>query len=228
MKHIIIILILVLYFLDYSNAQQQYCNCSSADQKEIFKEKLAGRDFNDFYRHDNLQFFNSWTPGTIITDQGKSIQNIYLRYNRLLDELLWLRQSDYMTIVLEKEMIDHFFINDAEGSEVLFEQIQLPSVLGGESKNVFLQVLYKGMISLYVQRKAEVLKSNNELITGNFYYLNRGEDWKRFKANRLSFMRLFEKEEKSVIRKLRREYGLSLKDEQDIRELIGLYDQMDR
>ena len=93
--------------------------------------------------------------GEVELKNGDIIANIVLRYDRYMDELLWLRKEDYRKGVLNKEIVTGFrLMNEFTNQEMTFtkRKILLPWI---DSTEVYLQVMVTGKISYHVYRKSK-------------------------------------------------------------------------
>ena len=124
MKNLIFIVLLVIVSNIKLFSQNYSCNCKSENSFiEDFEKKLNGIIFiNSIIQYD-IQLFNKWGNGDVILYDGSVIKNKYIRYNKYLDELLWLRKSDYKSAIVDKESISEFILYDEKNN---FNKDKLP------------------------------------------------------------------------------------------------------
>jgi len=154
MKRIYMIL-LILAAVVHAGAQQETCSCSSAANYSVWlQEGLMAKEYtNPVKGYEGTQYLRDWLYGELELKNGDTISNIILRYDRYMDELLWLRKGDYRKGVINKENITGFkLIDEFAHQEMAFtkRKILLPWI---DSTEVFLQVMVTGKISYHVYRK---------------------------------------------------------------------------
>ena len=135
---------------------------SSRDYENALRNGLMGFEYrNSAERYKGNQYFNDWVKGDVYLENGDVIYNIYLRYDKFMDEVLWLRETDFKTGVLPRGDINGFVIYN-ERKELLAEfsrrRIKLP--YKSDSSETFLQILVKGNLELFAYRK--VTQSAND------------------------------------------------------------------
>lgn len=121
-------------------------------QKQILYNGRIWR--NQYYkvRGDQFLFSQDFLPGTV-TIRGQLFDNIRLRYDIYKDQIMTM--SNPTTILqINKEMVDRFSVN-FENKLYQFERITSDST---KALTGYLNVLYKGEISLYIkyQKKIEL------------------------------------------------------------------------
>jgi len=223
MKNLITLIIVVFIINIKLIPQNYYCNCINDDQNiEDFEKKLSGRIYiNSFVGHGS-QFFNKWTKGYIIMSDGQVIKNKYIRYNRYSDELIWLRNSDYKTAIVDKETVNEFIIYDEENVPYAhFIKARIKNWYQADSTDVFLQVLAEGYVSLYALRTVTVIRNTNEIYNKDEYYLLKKNNFYKIDASRISLLRTLADEEAQVKQILRRN-KLKVKFEPQLIEAIEL------
>ncbi len=134
----------------------------SGNYENTLRNGLMGFEYRnsaDQYKGD--QYFNAWSDGVVNLANGDVISHITIRYDKYMDELLWLRETDFKTGVLAKESISGFIILSTKtesAAEFIHKKIKLP--YKADSSDVFLQILVRGDLQLYAWRK--VIQSAND------------------------------------------------------------------
>jgi hypothetical protein len=158
---------------------------SSQDYENALRNGLIGFEYRNIVkRYNTNQYFNDWARGDVFLENGDVIYNIFLRYDKFMDEVLWLRETDFKTGVLPRGDINGFVIYN-ERKEILAEfsrrRIKLP--YKSDSAETFLQVLVKGKLELLVYRKVTQSASDYTLrddtrfllfSNGNYFYTGAG------------------------------------------------------
>jgi hypothetical protein len=109
---------------------------------------------NSVERNKANQYFSDWAKGEVYCENGDVITDIFLRYDKFMDELLWLRETDFKAGVLARGDVRGFVIyNDRNMpiGEFMRRKIKLP--YKADSSEAFLQVLVKGNLELFAFRK---------------------------------------------------------------------------
>jgi len=153
-------------------SQQSDCVCSADEDYGIrLKTGLIGFEYhNPVEGYEGQQYFNSWTLGEVMLNNGDVIKSIFLRYDKYLDELLWFRKSDLRTGIVKKDGITGFRLFDDRNNlsaSFIKKKIILPLA---DSTDVFLQVLVSGQVPLYVYRNVNIA-SNDYKLSDNTRYL---------------------------------------------------------
>jgi hypothetical protein len=117
------------------------------------------------------QYLGFWTVGEIILTNGERITDLNLRYERYLDELLWLR-DDFITGIIYKGSIVGFrLLYPSEYDTAVFIKKRLKLPFTTDSTDCFLQNLEPGTNSLCVYRKVIKIKDTHELTDETRYYI---------------------------------------------------------
>ncbi len=213
-----ILLIAIFNFSGYLFAQPQN-EISGNNQCDYnrFKPELLAKIFINSMTGDNIQFYNNWTTGDVVLENGNIVRGEKIRYNMLLDELLWLRKSDYCAGVVYKSTVKEFIFDDKKNNTITrFKKIKL-------KEWTYLQVLTEGKVSLYVKRGINnVNTSLRTMDMENKFYLKKDGDYFIFSLNARSLIKIL-KEDKSTIRKIIQDAGLNIRIEEQLIELINRY-----
>jgi hypothetical protein len=130
---------------------------ASEDYENTLRNGLMGFEYrNSAALYKGNQYFNDWAKGEVNLENGDVISNIFLRYDQYMDEVLWLRETDFKTGVLPRGDISGFVIYNAGKvplAEFMRQKIKLP--YKSDSSETFLQVLVKGNLELFAYRKVK-------------------------------------------------------------------------
>src|SRR6056297_2002353 len=153
---ILIILQIVFCLSGFAQHSDYYCEFKeNHDKKSGFEPRLRGKIFVNEFRGENQQniYFNDWTQGKVILKDSTVVGKKYLRYNRYIDELLYLRTSDYKMMVVDKDMLRGFeLMLDGNEKKARFVLKKFKPWYVPDTMQVFLQVLEEGKVGLYVAR----------------------------------------------------------------------------
>lgn len=156
--------------------------------------------------NQNLIFFSyTWNKGTIHFEDGQILENILINYDRMDDQLVWMRGSDFKMGIVDQGLVKGFVLrNDSLGSTCYFEKEERENSWDNES---FYQVLTDGFIRLRVRRK---VTTHPELQIYNRFFLTMDGVTQGFALNRSSFISKLgahKKEMRQIIRKNRLQFA---------------------
>jgi hypothetical protein len=209
-------------------SQQHNCDCSSAeDYGYRLQQGIMGVEYiNPVEGYEGDQYLNEWSYGEVDLADGDMITNIFVRYDRYTDQLLWLRMSDYRKGVLNKEDITGFRLIDAMNhlhASFTKMKIKLPFADSTES---FLQVMVEGKIGLYIYRNVTTEPVEYKLMDNTRHLIHaNGQDYqvtlRRKSLLELPFIN------KSEMKKVIRRNHVPIKDnEQGLVRAIASYNEM--
>jgi hypothetical protein len=173
-KFILIQVIFLAIAIRSVSGQVNYnCNCTDKIDSGPY---LPGELFIPTEPLDVITYFNEdWLPGDIYLTNGEVVRNKYIKYNKLLDELLWLDPSSKKIIKLDKEGIFQFhFYNFKGDTTVYFKRITVKRHPLADSSKIFGQEIYNGRISFFIQyniiiEQQELAVVNNVFCQKNIY-----------------------------------------------------------
>jgi hypothetical protein len=153
----LVLLMFVVFLPENIHAQQVDCNCSSDEEFQLtLLNGLIGIEYNNpVAGYEGEQFLQDWAYGEIKLRTGEVIKNVILRYDRFMDQLLWLRMKDYRKGILNKKEISEFRLYRQDPyPEALFvkKRIRLPYL---DSTDIFVQELVRGKIELFAYRNVK-------------------------------------------------------------------------
>lgn len=139
--------------------------------KSTYERELSGELFAPTL--DSITWFTQdWVYGDIFLSDGEIIRDKQIKYNGLLDELFWLEPKSGKTIKLDKEGILKFhFLNLDGDTSVYFRKLKLKQDILTDSREVFVQEIYNGKLSLFVLHTFHV--ERKEIFANNNVYFER-------------------------------------------------------
>jgi hypothetical protein len=223
MRNFLIILLFGLHSISFSQKGNPVCDTSAYIDK-MLGSKLLAKIFINPMVSNVAQFYCPWLNGDVILSNGSKVKNELLRYNSLLDELLWLRKSDFSSGIVYKSTVDEFVLyNDQNVQIARFKKTKLRNWYDLDSSYLYLQVLSEGQISLYVQRRMlNIDKSTKELVVKDQYYIKRNGIYYNFIPSRMNLYRVM-KEDKEKMRKIVRGSHLKVRQEAQLTDAIKKY-----
>ncbi len=146
------------------------CNCG-----EILDSLMEPNLYGDIYQQVDIgigsQYFTEeWLKGEVYLTNKTTVGGKYLRYNQYLDRLLWLIPASNQQVLLDKEQIEGFCLNNKPGHKYCFQKIPVKVDMMPDSLLVFGEILYQNKISLYAFRK--VILTGYELVNTGSYGKN--------------------------------------------------------
>ena len=231
MKHCLYFSFL-LFFMSIHAQSNVTNNVQGADS--IFSTKLTGESFLEKKYKGEPYFYKNWVKGDILLTNGVTIYNENIKYNGLLDQLIWLNPYSSGKIIIDKLSVTDFWLKNVEGVTTHFKRIKVDQPTFGYSSDIFVQVAVEGKISLYIQRKVLVFGSENyyldsklfsiDLVESNpLYYIKLPSN--RYCAmtdiRRRAFLKLFP-DQKKVIDKAIKTNHLNFKNEDSFTKIIEM------
>ena len=232
MKHYINILF--LFICISTNAQMNVVQIVP-EIDSTFSSKLMGDVFYENRNYVGSQFFNSdWWEGDILLSSGEMVNGKHLKYNGLLDELIWLNTRNLGKFKLDKSFVAEFWLRNTLGTNYHFKQIKVGDAKDIQQQSFFAEVKVEGELSLYIYhkisvvgsvnvRKDNVLLNYNNLENERIYYIKQPSDSfiALHKIRRQSFVSHFPQKAKTINRIIKAN-DLNIKLEDDFIRLIRL------
>ncbi len=146
-------LFLILLNLQGNSQSREVIEVSEALRKPV----LFGQVVESWPTVVGPQFFlPEWAEGSVLLNDGRVAEKIWLKYDALNDALIWFNQEANRQVVLDREVINAFsLLNGQTGETDYFRQLPLRNFGTGDRNQVFAQVLTEGSFSLYVLRQVE-------------------------------------------------------------------------
>ena len=172
MKNINIIILFVCFLYLNANAQF-YSDCDSLPKYDNFSQDyLTGHLFTDYNRGMKEQYYGDWYTADVLLENNKKIYNVRLRYNCLLEQFLWQRETNGQIAVADKEPIKSIVLYSSNNNVLEFEKVNFSKMIGNDTSSVYLQILNKGKIVLYARRKILITMSGEVLYKDRYYILH--------------------------------------------------------
>jgi len=226
--------LLFIIFLNFASA----IYAQSVNLDSIFEPKLHGEIFHVQKVVDGNQFYsNDWIMSDIKLSSGEMVFNKQLKYNILLDEIIWLKPNGFEQVKLEKHFIDAFYFKNYKGKNIYFKRIlsKLPPMV--DSTDIFVEVLAEKAASLYVYRTVRIEGTVNN-VNGIDRYLDKIVPEPRYilvlpdrqtcefkKISKHSLIKALPEKYKSSLKDIIQQNHLAIRTENDLSILVGLIQQ---
>ncbi len=224
MKYLYIHLFALLSLFTSMNAQNAHCGRDGLKEK-LETVHLTGKMFIDKHVGHGIQYYNDWQEGTLTLENNRKVPGIHIRYHALSDELLWVRDTDFQAIILEKPNIKSFtFLKDGDMPPAHFEKIDASPAGSVNKDQLFMQVLCQGKYRLLAYREVRYLSYSDEMNLAHAYYTRVNGKLERVSQNRWALYRTFPSLKKEI-RKILWTKGIRLRKEND---LIRLFKELNK
>ena len=231
MKHLLYFSFL-LFFMSV-HAQSDITN-DFVGADSIFSPKLTGESFLEKKYKGDPYFYKEWEKGDILLTTGVTVYNENIKYNGLLDQLIWLNPYSSGKFIIDKLSVADFWFKNVEGVTTHFKRIKTDQPTFGYTSDIFVQVAVEGKLSFYIQRKVHVFGSENyyqdaklfsiDLVESRpLYYIKLPSNQYCLMTNirRRVFLKLFP-DQKKVIDKVIKANHLNFKNEESFTKIIEL------
>jgi len=152
-------------------AQEKSLAFARADYEAYMQAGLMGFEFErSLLAPGSDELFDVWTMGKVWFKSGDTVKNIYIRYDRLADELVWRMPGGKKAAVLGKSIVEGFELSYSYyGSSARYMQkdLKLPALSGLAS--VYLQELLTGEYSFYAYRNLKISNQQVSLVDNTRY-----------------------------------------------------------
>jgi len=202
------------------------------DADSVFSTKLTGETFIEKRYKGDPFFTNDWVKGAVLLTSGDTVSGKRIKYNGLLDEIIWLNPFNLRKVKLDKSYISEFWYKNIQGKTIHFKRINVNDLSAVQQPAIFVEVALEGKVSLYIQHKFRVFDTENfyedakqysiELIEpSTMYYIklpsNKYIVAKSIKRNTL--LNLFPEQKKDIVKLLKLNH-LNFKSESSIIKVI--------
>lgn len=201
----------------------------------FFSPKLTGETFIEKKGYKGEQFFyKDWAESDILLSTGEMVYGEKLKYNGLLDEVIWVNTSINQQFKLDKLYVSEFWLKNAPSAIIHFKRINVGEPTGVHRSDIFVEIGVEGKVSLYIQRKISIVGEENIYLNGTQYILESigakplyyiklpsNRYLMMSKIRRKALLKLFPEQKKAII-KLMRANHLDFKSEGDFIKVIDL------
>ena len=224
-----------LFFLSICislNAQTTSKN-EAQEADSTFLCELTGETYVEFRGYNGSQYFNDdWAESNILTSTGEMLYGKKLKYNGLLDEVIWLNTDIPRSYKLDRALINDIWFQNIQDKPIHFKRIMIDEPNKSHKSDIFAEVAVEGKISLYIQRKISVLNIQTIKKEGKLYpyktiggtpvyfiKLSSDKYFSMSRLNRSSLCKLFPNKKKDIV-KLQKQNQINLNTESGLCEMI--------
>ncbi|MBN1186158.1 MAG: hypothetical protein JXB49_28015 [Bacteroidales bacterium] len=228
MKNILISIGLCIGSIFFIHAQDYPCKCiDSKSLEEYFEEKLTAKIFVYSYSGNTIQYFNEWLKGDIYLKDGNVVKNKNLRYRGFGDQLIWARNSDFQTGIIDRDNINGFVLYNKDNSVfATFKNLNIKNENDKNDNFQYLQVLAEGDLSFYVFRRISMQNSTEKMFVDYIYYMYVNDKFIPVKLRRTILCRLLP-QDKALIKSIIRKNRLNTRNETDMIKAVNQYNSRD-
>ena len=157
-----------------------------------------------------------WCTGDVVLENGDRYNNLTLRLNTYLDELIQYNERIGAIIMLDKSAISEFTINFEDGHTELFRKINSDKFSKGDK---YFSVLHEGKMKVLlsyetIHKKTDMFADETgvlhdlEFVSSQYYYLvfPNGKI-EKFTLQFRSFLEMFPEQKREIRRLLRKNYA---------------------
>lgn len=150
LKLLVLFVSLLVFIRPIMSQDIQECFCDSVHSKHR-NLILYGDEFLTPRASEGSQFFKiEWIPGTVYRSDHSVVDNVDLKYNGYIDELIYLEPNSLAQVKIDKELISGFSLNDIKKHAIYnFTKIKIKKDFTSDSSIIFGQILYSGKLSLF-------------------------------------------------------------------------------
>ena len=216
------LVIAISFFSVHAQIDMPDCNASYFDS--LFAPVLTANYYHNFTSQNKDDFIDDWRVGEVVYANGVVFENKTLRYNGVIDELVWMRLNDYQTGIVYKEKIDRFILyKSSTQNSRTFIKTNLPIWLTGSGGDVYLELLStEGQYTFYCFRKMKKNATEGETYEKFMYFVSVLGDYKKIRLGKKQLLSLIDKNDQQQIKKLFRQSKLNLHKENDMSTAVDL------
>lgn len=213
-----ILLIFILYSCSlFANTPNDSSYVNSYLTGEIYTEKVGIKG--------EQYFSKEWTSSYIELSNGEVFGAKKLKYNLMLDELIYFNDNVNQQIKLDKPIIKSFVIKNKLGENKTFVKLNV------NQEPIFAEVAVNGNLHLYIQHKTKIIANDvnidgsdyrqQSIVPQTVYYIceNENQYFTLDKINKKSVLKILPEKEDAII-KILKSANLKLKREKDLILLI--------
>ena len=202
----------------------------------VFAPKLTGETFTEFKRFKGNQFItDDWMESDILLTTGQLVHKKNIKYNGLLDQVVWLNPINSGEYMLDKLSVNEFWYKNEMGEPIHFRRISMVDSKTGRRSEVFAEAVVEGKVSIYIQRRIMKVTAENINDEDNktysivvlgpkpIYYIKlpSGTYFVTDKITRHSFLKLFPDQRKAISKLLSKNH-LNFRSESAVIKTIEL------
>lgn len=204
---------------------------NTPDKQENANSYLTGEIYADKIGIKGEQFYNKeWTNSQIGLSTGETVFNKKLKYNYMLDELIYFNETINQQVKLDKPLIKSFTIKNKQGEEKEFVKLNV------NQESFFAEVAVKGNLNLYIQHKTKIENNDVNIDGSNYrqqtivpqviYYITTKENqyFEIDKISKKSILKIFPDKKDQLLRILK-SHNLKLKREEDLVQFIEILNE---
>ena len=206
-----------------------------SDTDSIYSPRLTGETFIDLKKYTGNQYIQEdWVEADMLLSTGETAYKSKIKYNGLLDEVIWINPYSLRKIKVDKQQISEFWFKNSQGESIHFKKIRVDNPTTNEKTDIFAEVAVEGKVSLYIQRKITKIGQENRFNEDKLYTFDvigpKPAYYIKLPSNRYvamtiirrnSFLKLFPAERKSIIKLLNKNH-LNFKTESSFAKIIEL------
>lgn len=193
-----------------------------ADYNKWMLFNLSGPMYvNPVLGYKGERFFGNWMKGTLYFENGDSVFGADLRYEKYLDEVLFMNE-EFKTGILPKQKISGFSLYGNGGENFIFVKNKIKHIMEADSTFHFLQSLTRGKMELLVLRRA-VIGDPGILLSADLYFVCRGDRYYQISLKRKYLLKLPFVSRKEMKHLLLKDRGINVRNETGMMEAISAY-----
>ncbi len=223
MNRKIFLVIMGMVVLIAAQSQQNENKCRyCADYNKWMLFNLSGPMYvNPVLGYKGERFFGNWMKGTLYYESGDSIHGADLRYEKYLDEVLFMN-DEFKTGILSKQKISEFYLYGDGGENFIFVKKKIKHFMEADSAFHFLQSLTRGKMELLVLRRA-VVGDPGILLNADLYFVCRGDRYYQISLKRKYLLKLPFVSRKEMKQVLLKDRGINVRNETGMMKAISAY-----
>ncbi|HBL77797.1 MAG: hypothetical protein A2W90_02185 [Bacteroidetes bacterium GWF2_42_66] len=228
MKKVYLVLFVCLTGLFCESAQAQELHNKRiplSTESNSLNYKLQGKKYYQEPAFNDSKFLtNEWCTGDVVLENGDRYDNLKLRLNSHLDELVEYNRRVGSTIMLDKHAISEFNLNFEDGHTEHFRKISFNKY---SKDDRYFSILHEGKLSVLLWYKTieqkitpyydknNILRDLKFVLTKNYYLVLPDKRIVKFTLKNQSFIKMFP-EQKQEIRRLFRKNKVLIKSNEEI------------
>ncbi|MCG6186047.1 hypothetical protein [Maribellus maritimus] len=212
----IVMSVLAVFMVAAVSAQQFYNSVNPlTTASNTLNYKLTGNQYYFWPKYIGSVYLNEeWCHAKLELENGDIYEDVYVKLNTYLDEMIMYNERVGSVISLDKTIIHEFEMEQGYGTYGLFRKVNFDRIPKGYH---YVNVLYDGSVKLYLWHKTEVVKRSlykDEIHGGmrdseykhmlNYYIIFPDGSMNKVSLDRRSFLQLFPEQRRTLKRLFRR------------------------